>query len=148
MVLDEITEKSNDHEAVEIGHNDNGGDRVTKLLLLGAVGYPALEVLWRGRTHYSMAIAGAISALMIGRIRRLPLSYPFKTLLCGLGITGVELFCGIVWNHAYRIWDYRNMPLNYRGQVCFPFSLAWCGIGAVMLKLMEYSDQKKHPVCQ
>ena len=29
-----------------------------KTFLVGAVGYPALEMLWRRRTHPSMALAG------------------------------------------------------------------------------------------
>ena len=116
-----------------------------KLFLIGALGYPALEFLWRGRTHYSMSIAGGISALLIGRIRNMPLSFAMRTLLCGLGITGVEFLCGSIWNRTYRVWDYRHKPFNYQGQVCLPFSLAWCGMSAAMLKLLDEWEHNKHP---
>ncbi len=116
-----------------------------KLFLLGALGYPTLELAWRGRTHYSMSIAGGMSMLLIGRIRKLPLSFPMRALLCGLGITGVECLCGRIWNRAYQVWDYRRMPLNYHGQMCLPYTLAWCGLGAAMMKLLDAFDQQKQP---
>ena len=32
--------------------------------LIGAVGYPLLELAWRGHTHPSMALAGGMSAML------------------------------------------------------------------------------------
>ncbi len=94
--------------------------------LLGAVGYPALEVLWRGRTHPSMALAGGLGAAMIHRIHQTDLPALGKSLLCGAGITAIEAACGLLWNRQYQVWDYRRMPLNWRGQVCVPYTALWC----------------------
>ncbi len=105
--------------------------------LLGAIGYPALEVLTRGRTHYSMCIAGGASTLLIRRVSRMHLSLLPQAVLCGAGITAIEYACGRVWNRTHRVWDYRRMPLNWRGQVCLPYSLLWCGLSAGMLKAMQ-----------
>ena len=94
--------------------------------LIGAVGYPALEVLWRGRTHPSMALAGGLGAAMIHRVHRTALPPLGKSLLCGAGITAIEAACGLCWNRRHQVWDYRRMPLNWRGQVCLPYAALWC----------------------
>lgn len=117
-----------------------------KLFIFGAVVYPFLELLYRRRTHYTMALAGGLSAWLIGRIRRVPISFPKRSLLCGLGITGIEYLCGRFWNREYRIWDYRGTPLNLHGQVCLPFTLVWCGLSGLLmsgLDLLERNRRKK-----
>lgn len=103
---------------------------------LGAIGYPLLELAARRRTHYSMALAGGLSTLLIRRVSRTPLRRFPQAMLCGLGITGIEYACGLVWNRDYRVWDYRRVPLNWRGQVCLPYSLLWCGLSAAVLKAL------------
>ena len=110
---------------------------MSRLFFLGAAGYPLLELLYRGRTHYSMAIAGGLSAALIGKCSRMPGRLPVKAFLCGLGITGIEYVCGCIWNRQYQVWDYRKMPLNFRGQVCLPYTLLWCGLSAGMLMLLR-----------
>ncbi len=111
------------------------------IFILGAAGYPLLELLYRGRTHYSMALAGGCSAALIGKISRLPLPLPAQALLCGAGITAVEALCGVIWNRHYAVWDYRRMPLNWRGQVCLPYSVLWCGLSALLLIGLRMTKQ-------
>ena len=110
-----------------------------RAFLLGCAGYPLIELAWRRRTHYSMALAGGLSLCWLRaldrRLRRAPL--PKKALLGGLGITAIEGLVGLCFNRRYRVWDYRKMPLNLRGQVCAPFTLAWCGLSAAALSLMR-----------
>ena len=106
-----------------------------KYFLLGAAGYPALEILWRGRTHLSMALAGALSATMIHQIGKLPIKLIPKAALCGIGITCIEAGCGMLWNKEHQVWDYRKMPLNWNGQMCLPYSLIWSGLSIVILQL-------------
>lgn len=107
------------------------------LFLLGAAGYPLLELLYRRRTHYSMAIAGGASAVLIGKISSMDIPFLMKPVLCAAGITGIEVLCGLIWNRDHRVWDYRQLPLNWRGQVCIPYSLLWCGLSAGMLGLLS-----------
>lgn len=104
-----------------------------KSFLSGAIGYPLLELAWRGRTHPSMALAGGLSTMLIHRISKTKLSLLGKSLLCGAGITGIEAVCGLIWNRRHQVWDYRGMPLNWRGQICLPFTLAWCGLSFAYL---------------
>lgn len=108
-----------------------------KTFLTGAVGYPALELLWRGRTHPSMALAGGTSLLFIRRISRLKLPLLPRALLCGSGITAIEYIIGRTWNRTHRIWDYRRQPLNLHGQICLPYSLIWCGLSSAVMVVMD-----------
>ena len=61
-------------------------------------------------------------------------------------ITGVELLTGLLVNRNYSVWDYRGMPLNFRGQVCLPFTLLWLplSVGGMLLhKAMDRRLQRK-----
>lgn len=110
--------------------------------LTGALGYPLLEILWRGRTHYSMALAGGCSAFLINHIRHIPGNLPVKSLLCAAAITGVEYACGSIWNRDFTVWDYRRMPLNWQGQICLPYSLIWGFLSAAVMKAFDLTEQK------
>lgn len=107
------------------------------MFMLGAVGYPALELLYRRRTHYSMVLAGGLSAMLIGRVSRMKTHSAVKPILCSAGITGIEALCGCIWNRNHQVWDYRHVPLNWRGQVCLPYSLLWYGLSAGLLGWMN-----------
>lgn len=114
-----------------------------RTFLMGAVGYPAMELLTRGRTHYSMALAGGASAVLIRGVGRTALPLAARSLLCGTGVTAIEYGCGMIWNRDFRVWDYRRMPLNWRGQVCLPYSLLWCGLSVGAMPLLR----GKHGSC-
>ena len=114
-----------------------------KTFLIGAIGYPALELLWRQRTHPSMALAGGAAMLLIRRVHRVKAALPLRALLCGAGITAIEYAIGRAWNRTHHIWDYRHQPLNLHGQICLPFSLAWCGLSATVLAMMDATHRKK-----
>lgn len=108
--------------------------------LIGGFGYCLIEIIWRGRTHYSMFFAGAIVLSSFYYISN-NFSLPFW-LKCVLGmviITGVELIFGIVFNMIMKenVWDYSNMPLNLLGQICVPFSLIWLAISGAVFKVLE-----------
>jgi uncharacterized membrane protein len=54
-------------------------------------------------------------------------------------ITGIELVFGITFNIILKegVWDYSNMPLNFLGQICVPFSLLWFLLSGVTFKILE-----------
>lgn len=112
-----------------------------KTFLAGAVVYPVLELLWRGRSHWTMAMAGGASTALISRIRTLPLRRSTQALLCGVGITGIEYLIGRTANRDYQIWDYRNTPLNLHGQICLPYSLVWYALSAGVLSFMDAAEK-------
>lgn len=107
-----------------------GGETV---FLLGAIGYPIIELCWRRRTHPSMALAGGLAATGLGHIRQTGRPLWQQALLGGLWITGVEYTVGLIFNRRYQVWDYRRTPLNVRGQICVPYTAAWCVLSAAVL---------------
>ena len=105
--------------------------------LLGGSGYVGLELLWRGRSHGSMFLAGGLCFLLLGKLcsvkPRLPMAL---RCLVGAGIiTCVELAVGLLTNRDYGVWDYRHIPLNFHGQICLLYSLLWIPVsfGAFLL---------------
>ena len=107
------------------------------MFLFGGTGYVGLELLWRGRSHISMFLAGGICFLLLGKLNeakpRLPLAF---RCLVGAGIiTTVELAAGLLANRDYGVWDYRRLPFNYHGQICLVYSLLWIpvSLGAMIL---------------
>ena len=105
------------------------------LFFVGGSGYVGLELLWRGRSHISMFLAGGVCFLLLGRIERTRFSPSVKSLLGAAVITGVELLAGLLANRDYRVWDYRQMPFNFIGQICLSYSLLWIpvSLGAMWL---------------
>ena len=99
-------------------------------LLLGSLGgfaYGALELLYRGRTHGSMVLAGALSFWMVGMINEaapwMPL--PAQAIWGAALITALELLTGLAVNRRLTVWNYTACPCNFRGQICLPYSLLW-----------------------
>ena len=107
------------------------------LFTLGGLGYVGLELLWRGRSHISMFLAGGVCFLLLGKLSRTepPLPLWAQGILGSVAITSVELLTGLLANRDYTVWDYRDVPLNFHGQVCLPFSLLWIplSLGAIFL---------------
>ena len=92
--------------------------------LTGGAGYCLIEILYRGRTHYSMFFAGAIVLSSFYYInQKYEMSFGLKCLVGMLIITGV--------------WDYSGVPLNFLGQVCVPFSLLWFALSGVAFKVID-----------
>ena len=109
------------------------------LFSLGGLAYCGLELLWRGRTHYSMFLAGGTSLLLLGKLNRTEPKLPlFLRAVVGSGIiTMVELTAGLIFNRDYTVWDYRDQWGNWLGQICPLFSLLWIGIAALVLLIYD-----------
>lgn len=105
------------------------------LFYLGGMGYAALELLWRGRTHGSMFVLGGVCFLALGKLGRLRLPRPLLAVLGSGLITAGELITGLLVNGSYLVWDYRRMPMNFRGQICLRFSLLWIPVSALAMGL-------------
>ena len=109
---------------------------------LGGSAYVGLELLWRRRSHSSMFLAGGTCFLLLGGLRKLPLPVPVRALLGAAAITGVELGTGMLVNRDYRAWDYRDMPANFRGQICLPYSLLWVPVSIAAMGLHSLLERK------
>ena len=105
--------------------------RKNSLLFLAGSGlYPLLEVLWRGYSHASMALAGGVCLLLINAVcceKMKKRSLPARCAIGSLIITVVEFLFGLLVNRVLHlhVWDYSALPLNIMGQICLPFSLIW-----------------------
>lgn len=98
------------------------------VFLTGAVGYCALETLWRGRTHPSMALCGGTALVLFRSIARRDSSRLLRCLKGGAMITGCELLCGLAFNRDKQVWDYSALPGNLGGQICPQFSALWTAL--------------------
>lgn len=101
------------------------------LISIGGLLYMVIELLFRGRTHWTMFIVGGMCFYFIGLINEIiPWGMPlFWQCLIGAAIvTIMEFVSGCIINLAlgWAVWDYSGMPLNILGQVCLPFSIIWC----------------------
>lgn len=106
----------------------------------GGAAYVGLELLWRGRSHRSMFLAGGTCFLLLGNLSRR--KNPAVRALGSTGIiTSVELLTGLLANRDHRVWDYRNMPWNFRGQICLAFSLLWIPLGLLAMALYRLLEK-------
>lgn len=95
---------------------------------VGAIGYGLAEVLFRGYTHWSMALAGGtvlVLFTLINQSRNIPIL--MKALLGMIIITSIEFGTGMLVNVAagWNVWDYSDKPFNVMGQICPRFSAVW-----------------------
>ena len=95
----------------------------------GAVVYGLIEILWRGKTHWSMLITGGACFLSLYK-----LFIPFKNIpvfkKCLMGsfvITAYEFVAGCIFNLwlKLKVWDYSKMPFNIKGQICPFYTFLW-----------------------
>ena len=120
-----------------------GAVKCLALFCIGAVVYALVEILWRGYTHWTMAVLGGLLFLLIGGINNwIPWDMPLclQVIIGSLMVTGVELIAGIILNIwlGLGIWDYSGMPFNFLGQICPQFTIAWAGLSLVAIVLDDY----------
>ena len=107
------------------------------LFCLGGGAYVVLEFLWRGWSHISMFFAGGLCFVLIGHLGEVEFRLPLPLrVLVGVGIiTMVELGTGLLFNRSYQVWDYRDQPGNFLGQICPQFCLLWLPVSWLALTL-------------
>ena len=113
------------------------------LFFTGGLVYFGLELFWRGWSHGTMFLAGGACFLLLGRLEKTRPRLPLvpRALLGATVITSVELLIGMLANGEYRIWDYRDMPGNFHGQICLPFFLLWLPLSLGAMKLYGLADR-------
>lgn len=117
--------------------------KVLVLFLSGAVLYAAIEILWRGHTHWTMAVLGGLLFLLLGGLNNwLPWEMPLLwQIIIGTAIvTAAEFVADCILNLwlGLGIWDYSNLPGNILGQICPQFTLAWAGLSLIAIVLDDY----------
>ena len=104
---------------------------------LGAAGYATLELLWRGRTHWTMALTGGAVLVGLRRLRRrVHEESPLSRCLCGAAcITTAEYVVGCTVNRHFRlrVWDYSHEFGNVQGQICPKYAVLWTLLAAPIM---------------
>ncbi len=102
------------------------------IFLIGAVGYFSLELMWRGYSHWTMAVTGGVCFFALYRINEIKQPFIVKCALGSMMITAVELAVGCVVNLIFEldVWDYSDRAVNLLGQICPLYSALWFVISA------------------
>ncbi len=99
------------------------------IFIAGAAGYAGIEYLFRGYTHWSMALTGGACLLAFYWYTREAKSTPLLVkAAAGAWIVTIFEFCvGMVVNVwlDWHVWDYSRESGNLMGQICPLFSFAW-----------------------
>ena len=119
---------------------------VRKYLVLMATGgllYVVLELIWRGRSHWTMFLLGGICFMALGLINEiLPWSLAlWKQMLIGVAIiTVLEFLTGCIVNLwlGWNIWDYSHLPGNILGQICPQYCLLWLPVSLAGIVLDDW----------
>ncbi len=113
------------------------------LALCGGGAYFIIETLWRGHSHWTMAVLGGICFVLIGGINEF---FPWEMPLVLQGVigaamvTGLEFYAGVILNLwlGLGIWDYSGLPLNLLGQICVMYSILWIPLAVVAVILDDW----------
>ena len=116
------------------------------ICVIGGYIYCLIELLWRGYTHWSMLVVGAIMSLSLDKTNeRLGWRAPLwlQMIYGGIGITIVELIAGLILNVwlGLNVWDYSNYAFNFMGQICLLYGILWvflAGLGIVLFDVLRW----------
>lgn len=116
-------------------------ERVIKnaiLFIVGFCAYITIETLFRGYSFWMMGVCGGLAVLLLDKLNDC-ISWDMDLLLqSAIGsvlITFFEYVIGSLYLLGLlpQMWDYSNMPLNYKGIICVPFSLLWMALSAAAI---------------
>ena len=63
-----------------------------------------------------------------------------------ISVVAFVLAAGLLINRKYAVWDYRNVPFNFMGQICLPYSLLWIPVGFAGAECYRILVKKIPPV--
>ena len=120
--------------------------KTSKYLLFLAIGgciYYAVEVLFRGFSHWTMFLLGGICFLFFYQQGALTLwKEPLwlQTLRATIFVVSMEFITGIIVNKYLNmnIWSYEKMPFHLFGQICLPFAVMFSGLCVFGIILSGY----------
>lgn len=117
------------------------------LFLIGGRLYTWIEILWRGRTHWTMFLLGGGGFVILGLLNeyRIPWHWCLlrQAVVGATIITVLEFLTGCIVNLwlGWGVWDYSVLPFNILGQVCLYYFLLWiplCMVGIVLDDWIRY----------
>ncbi len=109
------------------------------MFLTGGIIYFYFEIFMRGYSHISMFLLGGLCFLLVGWIGNVVICKDKNKIQIIVGvmlvssviITLLELVTGMIVNvHlGLNVWDYSDMKMNYKGQICALYSGVWGILG-------------------
>lgn len=113
------------------------------LLLVGGGLYVLLELVWRGRSHWTMFVLGGICFVSLGLINEaIPWEMPlWQQIFIGACIvTGLEFVTGCIVNLwlGWDVWDYSGLSGNVLGQICPQFFVLWMPVAMAAIVLDDW----------
>lgn len=117
-----------------------------KHLVLAGVGgaiYIALELAWRGRSHWTMFILGGVCFVALGMINEVipwDMSILLQTLIGAGIVTALEFGVGCIVNLwlGWNVWDYSGLLGNILGQICPQYCLVWLPVAVAAIVLDDW----------
>ena len=113
----------------------------TLIFLIGAFAYYTIEIIFRGYSHWSMALTGGICLLVFSWfIKENPQLNVIKKAIAGaVIITIFEFFVGLIVNkwYGWRVWDYTNEAGDLLGIVCPRFTIIWFFLCLIVLFIFQ-----------
>lgn len=121
---------------------------------LGGSLYYAIEILFRGYSHWSMYILGGLCMLFImyqGKTSDFAEPIIIQILRCGIFITCAEFITGIIVNKIFllHVWDYSDQAYELFGQISLLYLLYFAALsfGGILLcgNLLHWLYGKEKP---
>lgn len=113
------------------------------LFLVGFCVYTTIEVLFRGYSYPASGLMGGISIVLIDKINdkiSWNIDLSLQAIIGAAIVTLIELIIGTIAKYSGLLpimWNYSNMPLNYDGIICVPFSVAWIFLSLIAIFLAD-----------
>jgi len=72
------------------------------------------------------------------------MSFVSQMVLSTFIITGLELITGLIVNVwlGWDIWDYSDLPYNFKGQICLLYSVLWFFASSVAIVMDDFLRYK------
>lgn len=110
--------------------------------------YMTLELVYRQYTDYHMFYLAGVIGIVLLNINEwidYDTSFLLQVFICGTAAIIGELLFGILFNSDYHIWDYRNLPFNFMGQIQLYFAIIWYILSAIFIPVLDYIDYLMFP---
>ena len=111
------------------------------VFVLGGTAYAMMEILFRGHTHWSMALTGGACVvtlyILLDWLNGQPLV--MAALAGAVIVTVYEFAVGCIVNlrFGWAVWDYSGMEGNLLGQICPVFTAAWFALCFLFLGVVR-----------
>lgn len=113
------------------------------MFIFGFMAYITIECLFRGYSFPAMGLCGGIVFVLLDKIND-KISWDIDILVQGMmGSVLITFLEFIIGEMSLRgliqpMWNYTNLPLNYKGIICLPFSLIWIVLSIVAIVVADW----------